>query len=77
MIDWIKDADIRRRAQIGLNKGEAHHALKRAVNKRPLTGSQNWFHNIDYANRGSQFPRSRAFVSCFRRPHNAGGSAAD
>ncbi|BDV36374.1 hypothetical protein SS37A_39040 (plasmid) [Methylocystis iwaonis] len=32
MIDWIMDADIRRRAQIGLNKGEAHHALKRAVN---------------------------------------------
>jgi TnpA family transposase len=31
MIDWIMDADIRRRAQIGLNKGEAHHALKRAV----------------------------------------------
>ena len=32
MIDWIMDADMRRRAQIGLNKGEAHHALKRAVN---------------------------------------------
>ncbi len=31
MIDWIMDADIRRRAQIGLNKGEAHHALKRAI----------------------------------------------
>jgi TnpA family transposase len=31
MIDWILDADMRRRAQIGLNKGEAHHALKRAI----------------------------------------------
>jgi TnpA family transposase len=31
MIDWILDADLRRRAQAGLNKGEAHHALKRAV----------------------------------------------
>ena len=31
MIDWILDADLRRRAQVGLNKGEAHHALKRAV----------------------------------------------
>jgi TnpA family transposase len=31
MIDWIMDADIRRQAQIGLNKGEAHHALKRAI----------------------------------------------
>jgi TnpA family transposase len=31
MIDWIMGADIRRRAQIGLNKGEAHHALKRAI----------------------------------------------
>ena len=24
--------DMRRRAQVGLNKGEAHHALKRAIN---------------------------------------------
>ncbi len=31
MIDWILDADLQRRAQIGLNKGEAHHALKRAI----------------------------------------------
>jgi TnpA family transposase len=31
MIGWILDADLRRRAQIGLNKGEAHHALKRAI----------------------------------------------
>ncbi len=33
MIDWIMDVDIRRQAQIGLNKGEAHHALnlKRAI----------------------------------------------
>ncbi|ECF0753359.1 hypothetical protein E0S71_26410, partial [Salmonella enterica subsp. enterica] len=29
MIDWILDAELQRRAQIGLNKGEAHHALKR------------------------------------------------
>ena len=26
------DPGMRRRAQIGLNKGEAHHALKRAIN---------------------------------------------
>jgi TnpA family transposase len=31
MIDWILDADLQRRAQIGLNKGEAPHALKRAI----------------------------------------------
>jgi TnpA family transposase len=31
MIDWLLDADMQRRAQIGLNKGEAHHALKNAV----------------------------------------------
>jgi TnpA family transposase len=31
MIDWILDAGLQRRAQIGLNKGEAHHALKRAI----------------------------------------------
>ena len=31
IIDWLLDADMRRRAQIGLNKGEAHHALKNAL----------------------------------------------
>ena len=29
MIDWTTDPDMRRRTQVGLNKGEAHHALKR------------------------------------------------
>jgi TnpA family transposase len=29
-IEWILDTDMQRRAQIGLNKGEAHHALKNA-----------------------------------------------
>ena len=32
MIDWTTDPGMRRRAQVGLNKGEAHHALKRAIN---------------------------------------------
>lgn len=31
MIDWVLDVDMQRRAQIGLNKGEAHHALKNAL----------------------------------------------
>lgn len=31
IIDWMLDADMQRRAQIGLNKGEAHHALKNAL----------------------------------------------
>lgn len=31
IIDWLLDTDIQRRAQIGLNKGEAHHALKNAL----------------------------------------------
>ncbi len=31
IIDWILDADMQRRVQIGLNKGEAHHALKNAL----------------------------------------------
>lgn len=31
MLRWIIDADLQRRAQMGLNKGEAHHALKRAI----------------------------------------------
>ena len=31
IIDWVLDPDMRRRAQLGLNKGEAHHALKNAL----------------------------------------------
>ena len=31
MIDWIMDTDMQRRAQAGLNKGEAHHAPKCAI----------------------------------------------
>ncbi len=30
-IDWLLDVDMQRRAQIGLNKGESHHALKNAL----------------------------------------------
>ena len=31
IIEWILDADMQRRAQVGLNKGETHHALKNAL----------------------------------------------
>ena len=31
VLDWLRDLGLQRRAQIGLNKGEAHHALKNAV----------------------------------------------
>ncbi|WP_445482850.1 Tn3 family transposase [Paenochrobactrum pullorum] len=31
ILDYLDDIDLQRRAQIGLNKGEAHHALKRVV----------------------------------------------
>jgi TnpA family transposase len=31
IIDWLLDADMQRPAQIGLNKGEARHALKNAL----------------------------------------------
>ncbi|RDT37842.1 hypothetical protein DXF92_29545, partial [Klebsiella pneumoniae] len=31
IIEWIVDTDMQRRAQMGLNKGEAHHALKNAL----------------------------------------------
>ena len=31
IIDWLLDADMQRRVQLGLNKGEAHHALKNAL----------------------------------------------
>ena len=31
MLRWITDTGLQRRAQMGLNKGEAHHSLKRAI----------------------------------------------
>lgn len=31
MVDWILNTDMQRRVQIGLNKGESHHALKNAL----------------------------------------------
>ena len=31
MLDWLDDADLSRRANANLNKGEAHNALARAV----------------------------------------------
>lgn len=31
MMDWVLNTDMQRRVQIGLNKGEAHHALKNAL----------------------------------------------
>ena len=31
MIEWLLDVDMQRRAGLGLNKGEAHHALKGAL----------------------------------------------
>lgn len=31
MLQWIQDTDLRRRVQVGLNKGEARNALARAV----------------------------------------------
>jgi TnpA family transposase len=31
IIEWLLNTEMQRRAQIGLNKGEAHHALKGAL----------------------------------------------
>lgn len=31
MMDWVLNTDMQHRVQIGLNKGEAHHALKNAL----------------------------------------------
>lgn len=31
IVRWLTDRDLQRRAQIGLNEGEAHHALKNAL----------------------------------------------
>ena len=36
IVDWLLDADMQRRANTGLNKGEAHHALQeRAPDRTP------------------------------------------
>lgn len=35
MIDWILDADLQRRTQIGLNKGEAHHTVVVGLPENP------------------------------------------
>lgn len=32
ILRWIMDPDMQHRTQLGLNKGESHHALKRAIN---------------------------------------------
>ena len=32
ILSWISSISVQRRTQIGLNKGESHHALKRALN---------------------------------------------
>ncbi len=31
MLEWMKDPELRRRVQVGFNKGEARNALARAV----------------------------------------------
>ena len=58
MIEWTTDPDVRRRALVGLNKGEAHHALKRAI-KLPPT-------------RGTAGPNRRGAALPGRRPQPAG-----
>jgi TnpA family transposase len=40
MLEWIKDPKLRRRVQAGLNKGEAKHALTRAVHFNRLGESR-------------------------------------
>ena len=31
ILDWLQSVKLRRRVQVGLNKGEAHNALTRVV----------------------------------------------
>lgn len=51
IIDWRLGADMQRRAQIGLNKGAAHHALKtpcalgakvKSVIEQPKASTSEW-----------------------------------
>lgn len=40
IIRWLLDGDLQRRAQLGLNKGEAHHALKNATHRQTRRNSR-------------------------------------
>ena len=40
MIDWTTDPGMRRRAQVGLNKGEAHHAVKQRLGNERKQGDK-------------------------------------
>jgi len=51
ILDWLQDAELRRRVQAGLNKGEARNALARAV----------FFHRLgEVRDRGFEQQRYRA-----------------
>jgi TnpA family transposase len=50
-LDWLQNVDLRRRVQVGLNKGEARNALARAV----------FFHRLgEIRNRSFEQQRYRA-----------------
>ncbi len=52
-LEWLQSPELRRRVQVGLNKGEAKHALARAVFKKKQTIQRPLLHNkkeiADYA----------------------------
>lgn len=58
IIKWLLDADMQRRAQIGLNKDEAHHALKNCPTHRPTE------RNPRPHRRGAAIPHGRADPAC-------------
>ena len=51
IIDWLLDAELQRRAQIWLNKGEAHHALKKRLAYRPSGRNPRPHHRRTYQSR--------------------------
>jgi hypothetical protein len=55
IIEWILDTDMQRRAQIGLNKGEAHHALKNALRIGRQGNSRSHDRGAALPNRWAQF----------------------
>ncbi|PAU40605.1 hypothetical protein CKF46_34470, partial [Klebsiella pneumoniae] len=55
IIEWILDTDMQRRAQIGLNKGEAHHALKNALRIGGRGNSRSHDRGAALPNRWAQF----------------------
>lgn len=80
IIDWLLDADMQPRANIGLNKGEAHHALKNAlrvgrqgeIRDRTAEGQHYCMAGLNPAGRDHHILEHQASRTCSLRPETHG-----